>query len=145
MEIVDASGLPVGRLATSIAKQLMEGKDVRIVNAEQAIIIGSKIQIINDYKQKKDLGKHANKRKGPFRSRMPDKIMRRIVRGMLPYQKPRGKKAYKRLKVYIGVPKELERAEIVKLDIGKVTDRYITLAALSEALGMKEYGRTNDN
>jgi len=63
-------------------------------------------------------------------------ILKRTIRGMLPYQQPKGRKAYKRLRVYIGVPEELQGKEIEKLQFKKSAN-YITLKELSEYLGVK--------
>jgi large subunit ribosomal protein L13 len=55
---------------------------------------------------------------------------------MLPYQQPKGRKAYKRLKVFIGIPEELKDKEIEKIEFQKSIN-YITLKELSEYLGVK--------
>ena len=75
------------------------------------------------------------KRKGPYFSRMPHMILKRTVRGMLPYQQPKGRMAYKRLRVFIGVPEELKDAEVEKLEMKRSLD-YMTLKELSGYLGI---------
>jgi ribosomal protein uL13 len=60
---------------------------------------------------------------------------------MLPYKKPKGRKALKNLRVYVGVPKEfrdkkaetIEEAHVAKLKIPK----FIKLKELSSLLGAK--------
>jgi large subunit ribosomal protein L13 len=99
--IIDADGLVVGRLATSVAKQLLKGDEVVILNAEKAIIAGSRDAIVREFKWRRRVG---SERKGPYYPRMPDRILRRAVRGMLPYRRKPGKDALHRLEVYIGVP-----------------------------------------
>ena len=42
MKIIDASECIMGRLASSVAKTLLKGEEVHIVNAENAVISGSK-------------------------------------------------------------------------------------------------------
>ena len=54
---------------------------VVIVNAEKAIVTGSPASIMATYHAKYELN-HA--RKGPYFPRMPDMILKRTVRGMLP-------------------------------------------------------------
>jgi large subunit ribosomal protein L13 len=105
MAIIDADNVVLGRVASVIAKRLLNGEEIVVVNVEKALILGSREHIIKDY-----LGKRALKhqRKGPFFPKKADRIFKRTVRGMLPYQKPRGREALKRLKVHIGVPPELE-------------------------------------
>jgi large subunit ribosomal protein L13 len=131
--IVDASGCRVGRLATSIAKRLLNEEEIVIVNAEKAIITGRERQIKAEFKKRREIG---SSRKGPFYPRMPHLILKRAIRGMLPYQKPFGRKAYKRLKVYIGVPKEFEGKKFELIGEAKKPASYaMSLAELSNSLG----------
>ncbi len=134
MAVIDATGSPVGRLATRLAKRLLEGEEIHVINAEKAIITGNMDEIKDRYLSRKERG--GTKRKGPYFPRLPHLILKRTVRGMLPYQQPKGRKAYKRLKVYIGVPKELEGKEMEKIEYKKSTN-YITLKELSEYMGIK--------
>lgn len=134
MAIIDATDAPIGRLATRIAKRLLEGEEIHVVNAEKAIITGNMEEIRERYLRKRRIG--GTKRKGPYFPKMPHMILKRTVRGMLPYQQPRGRKAYKRLKVYIGIPEEFKEKEIEKIEYKKSTN-YITLKELSEYMGVK--------
>jgi len=134
MGVIDATDTPLGRLASMVAKRLMNGEEIFIVNAELSIINGNKEEIIKRYRRKREIG--GMKRKGPYFPKMPHMILKRTVRGMLPYQQPKGRKAYKRLKVFIGVPKEFEGKEKEKIE-GKKSVNYITLKELSEYLGVK--------
>jgi large subunit ribosomal protein L13 len=108
--VVDASGLVVGRLASYVAKRVLTGEDVIVINAEHAIITGRKRNLVERFQAKLDLRTLASQKKAPKRPRRPDTYVRRVVRGMLPWKKPKGKRAYKRLKVYIGVPEPLKDA-----------------------------------
>ena len=131
--IVDATGARLGRLSSMLAKRLLEGEVIVVVNSEKAIIVGSKDEIESRYKQKREVG--GTKRKGPFFPRMPDMILKRTVRGMLPYQQPKGRKAYKNLKTYIGVPEEFENEKFEKVEAVNPSS-YVTLKELSEYLGI---------
>ena len=109
--VFDAEGMILGRLASATADLLLkaarEDRDdkVIIVNAEKAIVSGSKTSVFNKYQEKYKLN-HA--RKGPFFPRMPDMILKRAVRGMLPYQaKSSGRRALRNLRVEIGCPSHL--------------------------------------
>ena len=95
--IIDAKGLILGRMASIVAKRLLEGESVIILNAELAAISGKRLQIVKDAKTFLEVG---HPRKGPNHPRRPDKIVRRTIRGMLPYRKPKGRQAFKRLRVY---------------------------------------------
>ncbi len=135
VKFIDADGLVVGRLASKVAKQILDGEEVMIVNAEKAIITGSKHAIMNEYKGKRKLT-HA--RKGPHFPRMPDRILKRTVRGMIPYQTPRGRKAYKNLKVYIGTPKEVASKKFESVpESKKIPAKFMTLGEISKSLGAK--------
>ncbi len=134
MAIIDATDAPIGRLASIVAKRLLNGEEIFIVNAEKAIITGNKDEIKERYRRKREIG--GTKRKGPFFPRMPHMILKRTVRGMLPYQQPKGRQAFKRLKVFIGVPEEFKDKEIEKIEFQK-SKNYITLKELSEYLGVK--------
>jgi large subunit ribosomal protein L13 len=134
MAVIDATDAPIGRLASIVAKRLLNGEEIFIVNAEKAVITGNKDEIVARYKKKREIG--GTKRKGPYFPRVPHMILKRTVRGMLPYQQPKGRKAYKRLKVFIGIPEELKDKEIEKIEFQKSIN-YITLKELSEYLGVK--------
>ncbi len=110
--VFDADGLILGRLASKVADLLLKsaragGQDkVIIVNSEKAIVSGKPSSVMQEYHKKYELN-HA--RKGPFFPRMPDMILKRAVRGMLPYQKKSsGRKALRALRVEIGCPSNLK-------------------------------------
>jgi len=133
--IIDASGATLGRLSTNAAKRLLNGEEVAIVNTEKAIISGKKPAIKNRYKQKREVGTY---RKGPFFPRTPERIVKRTIRGMTPYQTPHGRAAFKRLKCYVGIPREFEGKKTETIaEAEKQPVDYITIEELSKALGAK--------
>ncbi|MEE9150902.1 MAG: 50S ribosomal protein L13 [Thermoplasmata archaeon] len=136
MIVIDAENMILGRLASHVAKLLLNKTEVIIVNAEKAIISGSKKSIIDEYYGKRRVG---TARKGPFYPRMPDKILKRTIRGMIPYKKASGKEALKRLRVYIGVPKELKDKELSTIPKANATGKvkYMELGEVSRHLGAK--------
>jgi len=133
--VIDATGATLGRLSANTAKRLLKGEEIAIVNSEKAIISGKKRMIKEKYMQKREVGTY---RKGPFFPRMPDMIVKRTIRGMIPYQTPHGRAAFKRLKCYIGVPKEFEgkKFEVIK-EAEKQPVDFITIEELSRSLGAK--------
>jgi len=143
--IVNAEGSIVGRLASYVAKKALSGETVIVVNAEKAIISGKKETILNKERGRLNIRNLGNPRKGPFHQRRPDKYLRRVIRGMLPYKKPIGKSAYKRVMVYIGIPKdeikrnhniEVDDSDILELDDLKKNIRdYMTLGEICNAIG----------
>ncbi len=137
MIIIDATDTVLGRMASFVAKKALAGEDVVIVNAEKAIITGNKENIFKKYKTRRDVGDRYH---GPFFPRMPDRIVRRTIRGMLPYKSGKGKEALKRIKVFIGVPKEYQGKEMINLEWKKDNLRdmkYVYVYELSRYLGAK--------
>jgi large subunit ribosomal protein L13 len=137
-EIVDASNLILGRMATYVAKRALEGRRVIIVNAEQAVISGTKFRVVARAKLKLKTRTLANQAKAPTHPRRPDNYVRRVVRGMLPWKKSRGKDAYRRVRVFIGTPAELQGKPSVKLDdasASRLRVPYISVAQLSQEIG----------
>ncbi len=138
--IIDAKGLILGRMASSIAKRLLQGETVIVLNAEKAAISGKRLSIVKDAKSFLDVG---HPRKGPYHPRRPDKIVRRTVRGMLPRQKPKGQQAFKRLKVYLGAPSEFDDKEIqtiLEASAEKLKSPYITVGEFAKEIGWTPEG-----
>ncbi len=126
----------MGRMAAFSAKKLLEGEKVIIVNAEKAVITGRKEYIFKKYKQRIDRADRAKPRKGPQFPRTPEGIVKRAVRGMLPYRKHKGKEALKNLRVYRGTPEKYKKADDVALDnILERTSRYVSVGEVSQSLG----------
>ncbi len=141
MKIIDATDTIMGRLASFAAKELLNGEKVVIINAEKCIISGSKNVVFEKYAHRRERRSIINPlRFGPKYPRRPDGILRRAVRGMLPWKKANGKAVFKNLRVYIGRPVEfkqegkallLPEANLKKLKV----PRYVTLEDLSRHLG----------
>jgi len=137
-EVFDAKGKIVGRLASTVAKRVLQGKKVAIINSESAIISGDRKSIIKGYKTKVNLMNKVNPDHSPYWPRRPDMLMKRIIRGMLPYRKPRGKAAYRNLRVFIGEPEVFKNAKIIEIESKDPRDMYvgyITMKELSRSLG----------
>lgn len=138
MMIIDATDLILGRMASKIAKLSLLGEKIEVVNCEKAVITGEKSYLLRRYKQRKDRGIPL---KGPYFPRMPDRIVRRTIRGMLPYKQGRGKEAFKNVMCHIGIPDELKdkKAETIKeANISKVPSlRYLSVGEISKVLGAK--------
>ncbi|MGE0792617.1 MAG: 50S ribosomal protein L13 [Candidatus Woesearchaeota archaeon] len=128
MIVIDAKNLVLGRFATYAAKQALLGQDVRIINAEKAIISGTRKKILADFKRDREMGIPT---KGPFMPKLPDRYVRRVIRGMLPHHQTKGTEAFKRVLCFKGVPEEFKDAKIFELPDCSVekfkTLKYITL------------------
>lgn len=101
--IIDGKDLILGRLATYVAKKALEGESVIVINCENILITGRKKFLLDQFLHKQERG-HAYK--GPFYPKMPDRIVKRAIRNMLPFKKERGKKALKRIKCFMGLPEK---------------------------------------
>jgi len=138
---VDASGQILGRLASIVAKKLLEGYNVYVFNVEKAVLSGERLRVIEGYKLLLKVKTHLNPEKsGIRRPRSPVNIFKRAVRGMLPMDKPRGRMAYKRLRVFVGVPPEFAGVQLIQFPEASVTrlkEKYITVAEVAKALGWK--------
>jgi len=140
VKVYDADNMVVGRMASKVAKAALLGDRVVVLNAEKAIITGARRTVIEAYKEKFNIRTSYSPRRGPFHNRRPDKMVRRIIRGMLPWPTPRGKAAYKRIHVYIGVPEQYAETEKIVLEGSRydsLVRRYITVGALSHELGWR--------
>jgi large subunit ribosomal protein L13 len=136
--VFDAEGKILGRLASTVAKSALNGNSVAVINAENAVISGDPKVIIARYNVRLNLKEKANPDHSPYWPRRPDMLVKRVVRGMLPYRKPRGKEAYRRIRVYMGVPDELKAQtpiEIESKDPRKLYVKSMTMAQLAKMLG----------
>jgi len=134
MMIIDGKDAIMGRLATRAAKAALNGEQVAVLNAENIMITGKKHVILAKYKARRAIVMKMNPEHAPHWPRRPDMLVRRIIRGMLPFDKPRGKEAFKRIRVYMGVPKEFEGK---KMEQGekKSAYKFIKIIDLCRELG----------
>jgi len=150
--VIDATMHKLGRAASRIAKMLLEGKNVTVVNVEKAIITGKKHAILERYKFLISRRAFISPKRGAvWYPRRPENLFRYTVYRMLPRHNKRWKEALKRLKVYVGVPRDLEAVEKAVIEdavlkeplsrSGKII-RYMTLGELGEELtgGRLKYG-----
>jgi large subunit ribosomal protein L13 len=138
---VDATDQIAGRLSSKVAKLLISGKKVVVVNAEKSLISGSRTSVVNQWKERLELSSHVNPIYGPIHPRRPDNILRRMVRGMVPRKKPKGTIAMKRLRVFIGVPSAVGNEKLTKFEDAAATRPipiYVTMGDLSKSLGWNE-------
>ena len=133
--IVNAEGLILGRMASKVAKKLLNGEEIVIVNAEKIIISGKRKSKIAEAKQFLEVGAPE---RGPFHYRRPDRIVRKTVGGMLPIKQPKGKNALARLKVFMGVPEELKNQKtetFTEAQATKLKGPSLTLGELAKEIG----------
>lgn len=136
--VIDAENLLLGRLASIVAKRALAGEEFAIVNAEKAIVSGARAHVLQDFKEKRERGSREG---GPFYPRRPDHLVKRTIRGMLPYKRERGVAAYKAIKTYVGVPPEFAdapRESLPEAHIDRLNNpRHVTIGAIATFLGAK--------
>lgn len=157
--IVNAEGQVLGRIASFVAKRALMGDKVIVVNAEKALISGTKTGILTETDRRLGIRNWGNPKKGPYLMKRPDNFVRRVIRGMLPYSKnrygARGREAFKNVIVFVGVPQK----EIIKFDknfeqanINEISNkylqkkqlkRYVTVEEFCEMLGYKKPQKNN--
>ena len=139
--VVDGTNLIAGRLASHVAKLLLKGNRVSIVNCENIMISGTRSNIIKEYRDYLEISSIIHPEHGPYHPRRPDTIITRMIRGMLPRKKPSGTAAHKRLRAYIGSPKELKSLEKIQFDkakISKPSAYYTPMEDLGRTIGWTE-------
>jgi large subunit ribosomal protein L13 len=137
MIVIDATDLILGRLAAHVAKQALLGETIRIVNAEKAVITGHPTSILAAQKRKREMGAPLI---GPYYPRMPERIVKRTIRGMIPYKRPRGKEAFARVRCYIGVPEDFKNEKLVtfkNMNVEKTRAKYVSVEEISKHFGAR--------
>ena len=131
--VVDATDLPLGRLASEVATLLrgkhkptfaphVDGGDfIIVVNAEKVAVTSDKSQTKIYYRHSGYPGGIKAETFDRLRERRPEAIIERAVRGMLPKNKL-GRQTGRKLKVYAGPdhPHAAQQPKALELDIRKV-------------------------
>ncbi|CAD6187839.1 unnamed protein product [Caenorhabditis auriculariae] len=104
--VIDGKDHLLGRLASTVAKNLLQGEKVVVLRCEEIAISGnfhrSKLKYLSFLRKRLNI----NPSRGPFHYRAPSKIFWRTVRGMLPHKTIHGTAALKNLRTYEGVPSQ---------------------------------------
>lgn len=143
--LLDAKDKILGRFCSQVAKKVLLGEKVVIINAKDAIISGTRRNIHEKYLNKLNIRTATNPTRGPFWPRRPDTFMRNVIKKMLPRKKIRGKEAIKRVHVYISeIPERFQKryqklisTEIPNAEKKRLSyyNRYITLENLCSRIG----------
>ncbi|WP_049903730.1 50S ribosomal protein L13 [Halococcus agarilyticus] len=130
--VVDARDCILGRVASQVAERALDGERVAVVNAEEAVITGGTDDVMGVFEDRADLGSDS----GPYYPKRPDRIMKRSIRGMLPYKNPRGREAFERVRVYVGDPFEDDAAVLDGTSLDRLSNtKFVQLGDVSENLG----------
>lgn len=133
MIVIDGENAVLGRLGAYAAKQALLGETIAIVNAEKILVTGKKRWLVEEAKRRNSMGVP---RKGPFFSGLPDRYVRRAIRGMLPYKTPRGRDAFGRIMCYIGIPSNIKEKPVILKEA--ITDsNAITIGRICQEIGGK--------
>ncbi|UCD07556.1 MAG: 50S ribosomal protein L13 [Candidatus Aenigmatarchaeota archaeon] len=132
---IDASEQVMGRLASKIARELLKGNKVYVINAEKSMISGDPKHVLKTYQEKINRGDPYH---GPFSPKTSEIIFKRVVRGMLP-KKARGREALKGLRVFRSRLESFEGKEFKKFEETKIKrdQSYMDLGKLSKKLGAR--------
>ncbi len=138
-KLFDAKDMLVGRLASVAAKELLNGNNVVIINSEKALMSGTKSYLVKKYKVRLNLQEKENPEHSPYWPRRPDMLLKRIIRGMLPHNKPRGREAYRHLVVFIGAPSKFKDAKPVEIEKKDAKRMYVNAVSIEELTGLLGY------
>ena len=136
--VVDGTDHIAGRLCSNVAKLLLKGNWVSIVNCDKILLSGNRKSIIEEYKNFLEISSILHPKHGPFHPRRPDTMISRMIRGMLPRKKPSGQAALKRLRAYVGVPNELKSFKKIQFDKSKIrksSSYYTSMSNLGRTIG----------
>ena len=120
--VIDCKNHLLGRLASIIAKELLQGQRVVCVRTEDVNISGSHYRNKLKFLDKMRKCTNTNPAHGPFHFRSPSKVFYRVIRGMIPHKTHRGKCAMERLKCFEGIPAPYDKMKrMVVRDALRVT------------------------
>lgn len=129
--VIDASGSVLGRVASFAAKQSLFGKTVAVINCNDALVTGNRSSIVDEFSESRKRG--GSSRASPHYPGSPERIMKRLVRGMLPYKQGRGLDAFKRVRCFNAIPNEFASIKAVKIE-HKLPMKAIKLSDLSKVI-----------
>ena len=133
--VFDGNGAIAGRLATRVAKAALSGSDVIVVNSEKAVISGPPARTVAVWKSRRTMRVKSNPELSPKWPRSPDRLLKRMIKGMLPLRR-RGKETAEQIKCYIGIPEDVkEKPEVAEKNVSELPGKFITILDLSKALG----------
>jgi len=142
--VIDGKGHLLGRLASTVAKQLLMGQKIVVVRCEALNISGEFFRAKLKYQAFMRKQTRFNPtRGGPFHFRAPSKMFWRTVRGMIPHKTARGAAAMERLKTFEGIPPPYDHKKrmvvpqalrVLRLKPGR---KYCTVGRLGHEFGWK--------
>ena len=137
MLVIDGAGCVLGRLGSRIAKELLKGETVVLINADKIVISGNLKDIVGKYMTRRRIQTHQRPELKPRYPRVPHLFVKRLIRGMLPWKSKRGKDAFKRLKVYTEPPEDLKEVKPIKIQLAEKRNlrKSVTVLEVCKRLG----------
>ena len=130
--VIDARDCILGRVASKVAQQALDGDRIAVVNAENAVITGNPESTMETYRKRAEIGSDS----GPYYPKRPDKIFKRSIRGMLPYKQDHGREAFENVRVYLGNPYDEDGEVLEGTSLDRLSNiKFISLGEISEKLG----------
>ena len=130
--VVDARDCILGRVASQVADAALSGQRVAVVNAESAVITGSEEDVMSVYRKRTEIGSD----RGPYYPKRPDGIMKRAIRGMIPYKTTRGREAFENVRVYVGNPHDRDAEVLEDTSLDRLSNiKFVQLGEVSDNLG----------
>jgi large subunit ribosomal protein L13 len=126
--VVDATGLPLGRLSTAVAHVLAGkhkpqyathqdvGDFVIVINAEKVVLTGAKSQQKIYWRTSGRPGGKKTETASQLLQRFPERLVEKAVKGMLPHN-TLGRHQHKKLKVYAGGAHPHEAQQPASLEV----------------------------
>lgn len=99
--IYDGENAIFGRVSAVVAKELLKGNSVILINCEKMFVSGNPKIFAEKILKKRRMGRGGSM-KGPKYVRDEEKLVKRMIRGMLPWDRSKGREAYRRLRCYRG-------------------------------------------
>ena len=135
---IDGKSLILGRLATVVAKKALLGETVNVFNCDEVVITGTKAHLSAEYKRKREMGTHST---GPFHARVSFKFVKRSIRGMIPYKKPKGREAFDRIRCFNNLPEEFKATKLETIEKANIDNSlmsaYLSVKEICKLMGGK--------
>ncbi|MDL5361214.1 50S ribosomal protein L13 [Halalkalicoccus sp. NIPERK01] len=130
--VVDARDCILGRVASQVAEAALDGQRVAVINAESAVITGNEADVMDVYRKRTEVGSD----RGPYYPKRPDGLMKRAIRGMVPYKTTRGREAFENVRVYVGNPHDRDAEVLEGTSLDRLSNiKFVQLGEVSEKLG----------
>lgn len=143
--VIDGKGHLLGRLASIVARELLNGQEVVVVRCEEIDISGTRHRNRKNFQNYLRKRTNTNPKWGPFHFRAPRMIFHKAVRGMVPRKTKRGEEALGRLKAFEGVPPDYAKVkrmvvpDALRITHLRPTAKYTKIGDLAGEMGWK-YG-----